>query len=100
MGDPTFQIFWTSWPKKVNKRHQTLSQSLRRGRGLGMRLGRTAECTSTVVQVTAFHFIDFAVARQLALNLLLLYNVAILWSVYHCVAFLVCVLCQSVYYLK
>ena len=43
MGDPTFQIFWTSWPKKVDLRHQTLSRSLRRGCGLGTRLDSRQE---------------------------------------------------------
>ena len=58
--------------KSTYVRHQILSHSLHRGCGLGTRLGRTAERASTVVQVIAFHFIDFAVARHLALNLLLL----------------------------
>ena len=43
MGDLTFQIFWTSWPKKVDLRHQTLSRSLRRGFGLGARLRSSEE---------------------------------------------------------
>ena len=51
-------------------------------------------------------YIHVAVALQLALNLLLimyewlLNNVAMLWSAYHYVAFLVCVFCQPMHSLS